>query len=103
MVKPVRVITTLTANALAVFGAANVTGLFSTGYPAGTSGRVTQDSDIGIADLLVAAPGATGTKSFSLSGASQNVGISLALAEAGAAAASFLVPPPRMPMALLAR
>jgi len=76
-------ITTATANAMLACGAANFDGSFATGYPSGMNGRITQDGDLGIADLIIASPGATGTKVFSLSVASQNVGISLALTPAG--------------------
>lgn len=89
-------ITPITDNAMIVCIAGDVDGTFSTGYPSGMTGRVTQDGDIGIADLIKTPAGATGTKVFTLSIASQNVGITLALTPAGAAASKPL-PPRRRP------
>lgn len=99
-------VTTATANAVIVVGSAGHTQALSAGF-SGMTERLTWAPFTGssvIFDQAIAAPGATGNKAATSSADANGWTATLvALRPAGAAAASFLPPAQRMPLAILAR
>lgn len=95
-------LTTVTDNA--------VIAIFSTGYAralsggfAGTTNRLTWDTKSVISDKLITPAGATGNIAATSAADANGWATCMMALRPASAAASLIIPPPRMPMAILAR
>ena len=87
-------ITTASANAMVIaFGANFASGSTSWTAPGGMTQRTSTTFDIGVADAIQVSPGASGAKTFTLSGIGQAAGITVALKESTGAPASLQLNP----------